>query len=107
MIEIQIYGYYTLLGVASYVFDDDRSVKSASGCKIIELSSVSTIQCVTFATFGATADPKTIEIQIYSKHTLSGSQMALSGYQNTLSGSQMALSCSHIAPSDDRLSEYP
>jgi hypothetical protein len=33
MIEIQIYGYHTMMiGVNPYVFDDDRSIKSGFNC---------------------------------------------------------------------------
>jgi hypothetical protein len=66
IIKILIYGYHTLLGINSYVYDDDKSIKRSfnfikpSGVPLFEAP------CVTF---GATADPKTIEIQIYSKHT--------------------------------------
>ena len=56
MIKILIYGYHTLVGVHSYVFDDDKSIKSSF--KIIKLSGV-----LLFTTFEATAEPKIIEIQ--------------------------------------------
>jgi hypothetical protein len=56
MIEILIYSYHTLLGVNSYVYDDDKSIKR--GFNFMGLSGVSL-----FATFEATAEPKIIEIQ--------------------------------------------
>jgi len=69
IIEIQVYGYHTLLGSNSYAFDSEKSIKV--------VSSLSNIRCATFtialfATFRTTAELKIITIQIYGKNTLSG-----------------------------------
>jgi hypothetical protein len=129
IIKILIYGYHTLLGINSYVYDDDKSIKRSfnfikpSGVPLFEAP------CVTF---GATAQtPKlskskfTANISLrcngpirlsegpirhfdglirLSKYHSSGSQMALSsGSQNTLSGSQMTLSASQMALSGSQM----
>ena len=71
IIEIQVYGYHTLLGSNSYAFDNEKSIKV--------VSSLSNIRCATFTialfatfTFRTTAELKIITIQIYGKNTLSG-----------------------------------
>ena len=77
--EIQIYGYHTLLGVKSYVFDDDISIKS--GCKIIQLSGVSLL-----TTFGPLRKSKFTANIPYQVIRLSdaGAQKSLSGSQKDL-----------------------
>ena len=105
--EIQIYGYHTLLGVKSYVFDDDISIKS--GCKIIKLSGVSLL-----TTFGPlrkskftanipyhyqalrcrrSEEPIRIsEGPILSQMAMLGTQMALPGDITVVQAYQIALS---------------
>ena len=68
IIEIQIYGYHTLLGLNSYVSDDDKSIRSC--LKFIRPSGVPLLPL--FATIGATAERKIIEILIHDYHTLLG-----------------------------------
>ena len=64
MIVIQIYGYHTLLGLNSYVSDDDKSIRSC--LKFIRPSGVPLLPL--FATIGATAERKIIEILIHDYH---------------------------------------
>jgi hypothetical protein len=64
IIEIQIYGYHTLLGLNSYVSDDDKSIRSC--LKFIRPSGVPLLPL--FATIGATAERKIIEILIHDYH---------------------------------------
>jgi hypothetical protein len=54
MIEIQIYGYHTMLGLNSYVSGDDKSIKSC--LKFIRPSGVPLLPL--FATIGATTESK-------------------------------------------------
>jgi hypothetical protein len=63
MIKILIYGYHTLLGVNSYVYDDDKSIKRS-------FNFIEPFGVPLFATFWATAETKIIEIQIYGYHTM-------------------------------------
>ena len=65
MIKILIYGYHTLLGVNSDVYDDDQSIERG-------FNFVSPLGVPLFATFWAIAYPKIIEIQTYGYHTLLG-----------------------------------
>jgi hypothetical protein len=55
-----MYTYRTLLGLNSYVYDDDKSIKS--GLKFIKPFGVPLLPL--FATFGTTAERKIIEILI-------------------------------------------
>ena len=65
IIEILIYGYHTLVGVNSYVYDDNKSIKRCFNS--MRLSGVPL-----FATFWATAEAKIIETQVYGYQTLLG-----------------------------------
>ena len=57
-----------MLGLNSYVSDDDKSIKSC--LKFIRPSGVPLLPL--FATIGATAERKIIEILIHDYHTLLG-----------------------------------
>ena len=63
IIKILIYGYHILLGVNSYVYDDDTSIK-------IYFIFIRSSGVPFFATFWVTAEPKFIEIIIYGYHIM-------------------------------------
>ena len=65
IIKILIYDYHILLGVNSYVYNDEESNKS-------DLNFIRTSGVPLFATFWATADPKIIKILIYGYHIFLG-----------------------------------